>query len=278
MFLSDNLSSILVYMFIFSLSMNESQKIEQDIQQMNRSLVSFQNVDQLFIHQREPGDKEISGIKEIHARIDYFSYEGRQDVLAHLSFDAVKGDSILIEGSNGSGKSTLVKILTNLIREYQGTVTINGINIKEIKPSNLYKKIIYIPQEDTFIDDTVLNYLRLTADKPELSEAEIKECFHEIDLDIDSAALLDLSGSMLSGGQKKKLQLARLMLSEKEGKMIILDEAEAALDADIRTRYIRIINDIIARGNAIVFIIQHSDTSLIRYNKKINLQSPNISK
>jgi ABC-type multidrug transport system ATPase subunit len=121
------------------------------------------------------------------------------------------------------------------------------------------------------INDTVRNYLCLMTGKPDLMEGEITECFIELDLDINPADVLDLTGSMLSGGQKKKLQLARLMLSDAEGKMMILDEVEAGLDEEIRRKYVQIVNDLIAGRNAIVFIIQHSDSSLIQNNKRINL-------
>lgn len=164
----------------------------------------------------------------------------------------------------------LVRILTNLISDYQGTAAFNGINIKEIQPSDLYRQIIYLTQNDVLINDTVCSYLRLTAGRPELSEAEIRTCFEKLALDLDPDTLLDLNASNLSGGQKKKLQLAGLMLSDQEGKMIILDEAEAGLDEEMRKEYAEIINDIIDRKNAIAFIIQHSDSSMI-HNKRIKV-------
>lgn len=97
-FLSDQVSSVIVYTIIFSLSMNESQKIEQAIQQMNRYLVSFRNVDQLMAYERRPGERKINAINTVQVRINSFSYNGRENVLHELAFDVHKGECVLING------------------------------------------------------------------------------------------------------------------------------------------------------------------------------------
>lgn len=93
--------------------------------------------------------------------------------------------------------------------------------------------------------------------------------FEDVCLNLETNAILDIYGSMLSGGQKKKLKLVHLLLSKCKNKFIILDEVEAGLDKSSLEIYHKIVNEIIDRKSNIVLIVQHSDSSKIKYNKEL---------
>lgn len=272
--LADDAAGILVYTLIFDLAMNEASGIAQLLQQINRSSVCFENIDRL-LKTSERGKKRrntaIDRIESLEIDIDSFSYQKGKKILSGLHFVLKPGDSVLIKGSNGTGKSTLVKILTNLIRSYEGSVRINGIDIRELDPRVFSSRLLYIAQNDVFLDESIKEYLAAITGKEHLSEEQLRTLFARLDLKLEPDTRLDITGSMLSGGQKKKLQLARLLLSGCENKIIILDEAEAGLDGASRSVYQAILNRIIDQKSNILILIQHSDCTGIHLNRTIVL-------
>lgn len=261
---------ILVYTLVFTMAMTQSSRIESLLQSINRSYVSFKNIDQIInCNQHNYGINKINGISEINVDIHSFTYDS-SPVLSNVRFSLYKGDALLISGKNGSGKTTLIKLLTNCLSLYDGHIEYNHMTVNTIKRDSLYNCITYISQNDCFIDNTVREYLRLVTRKP-ITDQQITCAFNRINLELSLNTMLNVAGTTISGGQRKKLQLVRLLLSDLSEHLIILDEVESGLDQQTYGEYNRIANEIIDRKNNILIVIQHSDYSNIHFNKTIQL-------
>ena len=215
---------------------------------------------------------KIDAITDLKIDLKRFSYDQKTTVLKNLKIHLKKGDCVLIKGDNGSGKSTLIKLLAGLLDDYDGDIKINDLKLSLIRHESLVKKLIYIAQNDYFIDDTLENYLKLVTKNEHLDQDEIKETFKRLDLELDPKTMIDTKGSTLSGGQKKKLEMAYLLLlKDIKGKLIILDELKAGLDEKGRLIYKDLITSILSSKSNIILIIEHEDIDDIPFCKVITL-------
>lgn len=179
------------------------------------------------------------------------SYDGKKDALNSLDLVITNG-MFGILGRNGSGKSTLMNIIATILQPSKGTVTINGI---EIKNSQKIRQMIgYLPQDFDFYPNMkvseVLYYLGF------LSKINQKDFDKYVDLILRKVNLIDYKNKKvksLSGGMKKRLGIAQAILHDP--KVIIVDEPTAGLDPEERVRLRNLLSDL--AENKIVIISTH---------------------
>ena len=179
------------------------------------------------------------------------SYDGKKDALNSLDL-VIPNGMFGILGRNGSGKSTLMNIIATILQPSKGTVTINGI---EIKNSQKIRQMIgYLPQDFDFYPNMkvseVLYYLGF------LSKINQTDFDKYVDLILRKVNLIDYKNKKvksLSGGMKKRLGIAQAILHEP--KVIIVDEPTAGLDPEERVRIRNLLSDL--AENKIVIISTH---------------------
>lgn len=178
--------------------------------------------------QKEGFDNVIS-IKNIS-----FKYED-QYVLKDFSLEIPKGKTVALVGQSGSGKSTIANLLTRFYDVNQGSIEIDGVDIKNISKKSLRGLMGIVSQDSILFNDSVANNLKLG--KPLASEAELMEASeisnsYEFIKDLPEGFETNIgdSGNKLSGGQKQRLSIARAVL--KNPPIMILDEATSALDTE----------------------------------------------
>lgn len=179
------------------------------------------------------------------------SYDGKKDALNSLDL-VIPNGMFGILGRNGSGKSTLMNIIATILQPSKGTVTINGI---EIKNSQKIRQMIgYLPQDFDFYPNMkvseVLYYLGF------LSKINQKDFDNYVDLILRKVNLIDYKNKKvksLSGGMKKRLGIAQAILHDP--KVIIVDEPTAGLDPEERVRLRNLLSDL--AENKIVIISTH---------------------
>lgn len=179
------------------------------------------------------------------------SYDGKKDALNSLDL-VIPNGMFGILGRNGSGKSTLMNIIATILQPSKGTVTINGI---EIKNSQKIRQMIgYLPQDFDFYPNMkvseVLYYLGF------LSKINQKDFDKYVDLILRKVNLMDYKNKKvksLSGGMKKRLGIAQAILHDP--KVIIVDEPTAGLDPEERVRLRNLLSDL--AENKIVIISTH---------------------
>ena len=274
-FVANNSTSIIIYTMIFSLLMSEINKIETLLQQIYRSIICFDNVNNILNLSNENGDILIDNINKIEVAIDnycHFKWENNSNILNNITFSLEKGDIVLLKGNNGCGKSTLIKILCGLIKDgVNSVIKVNDNLIDSLDLSSYFSRIIYIDQNDYFVNDTVENYLLNILPENKFDISDIDDLLKRLNLNINLNEKLNDVNPKLYGGERKKIQLLRLLLKLDYVDINILDEVDAGLDIETKEMYISIINSLIEKQNKIIIVVQHSKDIGFEFNKNISL-------
>jgi subfamily B ATP-binding cassette protein MsbA len=163
-----------------------------------------------------------------------FKYDDHY-VLKNFSLTIPKGKTVALVGQSGSGKSTIANLLTRFYDVNEGSIEIDGVNIKDISKKSLRSLLGVVSQDSILFNDTVANNLKLgrpnATEKNLLEAAEISNSYEFIkNLPQQFDTNIGDSGNKLSGGQKQRLSIARAVL--KNPPIMILDEATSALDTE----------------------------------------------
>lgn len=179
--------------------------------------------------------KELSEFKEaIELKNVSFKYENEY-VLKDFSLNVKKGQTVALVGQSGSGKSTIANLLTRFYDVNEGSISIDGNDIKYITKTSLRSQIGLVTQDSILFNNSIRNNLKIgneNATEDQIVEALkianawefIKDLPEGIDTNIGD------SGNSLSGGQKQRLSIARAVL--KNSPIMVLDEATSALDTE----------------------------------------------
>ncbi|MEQ8538473.1 MAG: ABC transporter ATP-binding protein [Coleofasciculus sp. D1-CHI-01] len=162
-----------------------------------------------------------------------FSYQGRHPVIKNLSLHIPAGKTIAIVGATGSGKSTLVKLLLRLYEVQDGTITLDGIDLRQLQLADLRQAIGLVSQDVFLFHGTVRENITYGSFNVTLSEVEAAAEIAEADeficqLPQSYDTIIGERGQKLSGGQQQRLAIARAIL--KNPPVLILDEATSAVD------------------------------------------------
>ena len=163
-----------------------------------------------------------------------FKYE-EETVLKNFSIEVKKGQTVALVGQSGSGKSTIANLLTRFYDVNDGTISIDGIDIKDMNLQSLRGLMGLVTQDSILFNDTIkanISLGKLDATDDEIIEAlKIANAYEFVkDLPLGIYTNIGDSGNKLSGGQKQRLSIARAVL--KNPPIMILDEATSALDTE----------------------------------------------
>ncbi|MFM2181927.1 MAG: hypothetical protein RJB61_221 [Actinomycetota bacterium] len=175
------------------------------------------------------GDLEFRGVRS--------TYDGEVEALRGMSFALPAGSVTVIEGSNGSGKSTMLSVLLRLTPVEDGVVLVDGTPIEEFDLSSYRSCFAYVPQEIHLFDASVRENIlfgRPDATDDEIVEAAQAAFFDEVvdQLPDGYETIIGEGGASLSGGQARRLMLARAAL--RNSRILILDEPLSGLDPEAR--------------------------------------------
>jgi len=189
----------------------------------------------------EPNAIEFDIKGNIEFRDLSFSYKGKR-ALSDVSLKIALGNAMGITGTTGSGKSTLFHLLTRIEDPPDGSIFIDGMDIKKIKMGSLRKGIIYVPQETTVFSGTIRDNISFM--NPEITEAQIEdaakiaEIYDEImEFPGGFDARVGERGLSLSGGQRQRVALARAILLKPS--VLILDDVFSSLDLKTESLVLR---------------------------------------
>lgn len=163
-----------------------------------------------------------------------FRYED-ENVLKNFSLEVPKGKTVALVGQSGSGKSTIANLLTRFYDVQEGSIKIDGTDIKDMTMNSLRHMLGLVTQDSILFNDTIKNNILIG--KQDASDEEIIEALkvanaHEFVKDLPNGINTNIgdAGNKLSGGQKQRLNIARAVL--KNPPIMILDEATSALDTE----------------------------------------------
>ncbi len=204
-----------------------------------RAAVAADRIDEVIHTQSSIRDDENPQNLAVHdgvVRFDHvnFKYPGaEEDVLHDIDFVAEPGKTTAIIGSTGCGKSTLVNLIPRLYDVSEGSITLDGQDIRKIRMSDLREEIGFVPQKGVLFSGTIASNLRFGRDDATDEEirlaAEIAQASEFIDAKDDKYdSAIAQGGSNVSGGQKQRLSIARAIA--KNPKIFIFDDSFSALD------------------------------------------------
>lgn len=211
---------------------------------LNKNCLFVQNLKKFMdyepkIPEDQTGDAVELPVQTIELRDVTFRYPGQQrDALSHVSLTLTSGETVAIVGFNGSGKSTLVKLIMRLYDPTEGTILLNGKDIREYE-LHAYRKLIGAAFQDfAMFSATVLENVVLSRVSDENREAAIEALREsgvlqkaetlEHGVDTRLTREFDEKGAVLSGGENQKIAVARAFA--KASPVVILDEPSSALD------------------------------------------------
>lgn len=219
--------------------------------QSSRAMASIRRIDEVLDEPIDLSDENASqkDRKVEKGRVEFkdvsFSYrEGGEPVLSHISLTAEPGETIGILGATGSGKTSLVQLIPRLYDVTEGSVRVDGIDVRECSLKNLRDGVGMVLQKNVLFSGTIEENLRWgdeTATEEEVRRAAV---YAQADSFVNSFAEgykteMGQGGVNVSGGQKQRLCIARALL--KKPKILILDDSTSAVDtateAAIRTAF-----------------------------------------
>jgi ABC-type bacteriocin/lantibiotic exporter with double-glycine peptidase domain len=224
------------------------------------------------------GDRPISGeIETIEFRDVFFEYSKEKPVLNGTSF-TIKGNGVTgFVGKSGSGKSTIFSLLAGFYDPTGGTILINGTDMSELAEDDVRGNITPALQDPYIFNDTVVNNL-LFACPDATQEDIISACRAALIHDEIMAmpygydTIIGESGATISGGQKQRLEIARIIL--KNSKVMLFDEATSALDKNNLEK----INDLMIElsKTKIILVIAHRLSIMRRCDRVVVLEDGKI--
>lgn len=205
-----------------------------DIAQMDTIVTEVRNIiDATEMDRPEKLTKQI-GDDDIVLSNVHFGYD-EKEILHGVSMTVHQGEFIALVGPSGSGKSTIARLIASLWDVSEGSISLGGVDIKEIPLDDYNDRISYVSQDNYLFDLSVRENIRLgrhSATDVEIEEAA-KQCgCHDFIMQLENGydTVVGTSGGHLSGGERQRIAIARAML--KNAEIIILDEATAYTDPE----------------------------------------------
>jgi ATP-binding cassette, subfamily B, bacterial MsbA len=207
-----------------------------------------------------------------------FSYDTRK-ILKKIDLEIRKGEKIAIVGVSGGGKTTLVNLIERFYDPNEGSISIDGVNIKDIKLKDLHDLFGTVTQESILFNDSVENNIRYGSNK-NITPDDVKKAaniayadeFIE-KLDNGYETMLSPKASNLSGGQKQRLCIARAVVGDPP--ILIFDEATSSLDSEAEQKVQKAIE--MATKDRTVIVIAHRLSTILNSNRIVVIDKGEIS-
>lgn len=191
-----------------------------------------------------------------------FSYDGTKNALEDVSLSIGAGQTAAFVGPSGGGKTTLAALIARFFDPQSGSISIGGVNVKDIEKNELMDTISFVFQNSHLIKGSILDNVRMG--KPDASEEEVMaalkaaQCMDIVEKFPDGVnTIIGSQGIYLSGGETQRLTVARAML--KNAPVLILDEATAFADPDNETKVQAAFNELVV-GRTVIMIAHRLTT------------------
>lgn len=250
--------------------------------QLRQSLTDLEHIDGLLRLEpeiRDAPDAQPLRLKGGEVRFENvsFAYDPRRPILDGVDFVIPPGRKVAVVGPSGAGKSTLVRLLFRFYDVSQGAVRIDGQDVRAVTQQSLRRAIGLVPQDTVLFNDTIaanIAYGRPGATRDEIVEAARIAQIHEFIASLPDGydTLVGERGLKLSGGEKQRVAIARVLL--KDPPILVLDEATSSLDSRTE-RALQEALERVARGRT-TLVIAHRLSTVIDADEILVLEAGRI--
>ncbi|OGU11141.1 MAG: lipid A export permease/ATP-binding protein MsbA [Geobacteraceae bacterium GWC2_58_44] len=238
----------------------------------------FEIIDEIPEIADAPDAVDIGRVKgEIEFRSVSFRYDDDY-VLRDVSLQAHRGEVIALVGPSGGGKTTLVSLITRFYDPLEGSILVDGHDIRKVTLKSLLGQVALVDQETILFNDTIANNIRYG--KPGAADAEVEKAAlaayaHDFIEELPEGYQTNIGdrGLRLSGGQRQRICIARAIL--KDAPILILDEATSALDTESEQMVQAALNNLMA--NRTTFVIAHRLSTITHADRIIVLEKGGVA-
>ena len=260
--LKDHLTNgeFIAFILLSGILLNPINKINMFIESYPKGMAGFRRYIEFLETAPEIADRpEVKAIDEIDGEITFndvsFGYAENNRALHHINLKVRPGETVALVGPSGAGKSTICSLLPRFYEVNEGSIKIDGMDIRDFKLQSL-RSHIGIVQQDVFLFDGTIReniaYGDLNASEEDIwyaaQRAQLTDVIKALPEGMDT--LIGERGVKLSGGQKQRLSIARIFL--KNPKILILDEATSALDTETEQAIQQALNELAVGRTTVV--------------------------
>lgn len=197
-------------------------------------------------------------IARLSVNIDSFRYPDGTEALSGINFTVAKGAFIGILGSNGSGKTTLLKVMDGLVKDFNGSVLLDNVDIKKLTPKEIYRKVglVFQNPDDQLFATTVFEDVAFGPINMGFTEKEVVQRVKKALADVDMEGSAKKSIHNLSFGQRKRICIAGLLAMGHE--VLLLDEPTAGLDPMGEYKMMNLLTNLNSEMGVTIVMATHS--------------------
>ncbi|KAL3444069.1 iron-sulfur clusters transporter atm1, mitochondrial [Aspergillus insuetus] len=254
---------VMVNQLVFQLSvpLNFLGSVYRELRQSLLDMETLFNLQKVNVSITERPDAKPLGLKqggEIRFENVTFGYHPDRPILKNATFTIPAGQKFAIVGPSGCGKSTILRLLFRYYDVQEGRILVDGQDIRDVTLDSLRKAIGVVPQDTPLFNDTIehnIRYGRIEASDEEVRRVARRAHIHELieKLPEGYGTKVGERGMMISGGEKQRLAISRLLL--KDPQLLFFDEATSALDTYTEQALMQNINSILKeKGRTSVFV------------------------
>ena len=233
-------ATFIYYLVIFYSIIGPAKDLSKATYSIRRGMASLERIDRILNTENNIREKENpTHIADFQSVIRYedvcFSYQDNRPVLQHVNLAIHKGQTVALVGQSGSGKTTMADLVPRFYDPQHGRITIDGVDIRDLKTYDLRSLMGNVNQEAILFNDTFYNNITFGVEHATMEQ--VRQAARIANADDFIMATPDQyqttigdRGSRLSGGQRQRVSIARAIL--KNPPILILDEATSALDTE----------------------------------------------
>lgn len=261
-----NVGDMVAYMLFINMFVNPIKKLIQFVEMFQNAITGYTRFQELMNIEVEQEEPDAVDLKDVRGEITFdnvsFQYNEGKEVLSNISMTFPQGEMVAIVGPSGGGKTTLCHLIPRFYEITQGSICIDGQDIRKVTRRSLRSKIGIVQQDVFLFTGTIFDniaYGKLGASREEVYEAAKKANIHDYIMSLLEGydTFVGERGVKLSGGQKQRISIARVFL--KNPPILILDEATSALD-NVTENYIQDSLDELCKNRTTIVVAHRLST------------------
>ena len=261
-----NVGDMVAYMLFINMFVNPIKKLIQFVEMFQNAITGYTRFQELMNIEIEQEAPDAVDLKDVRGEITFdnvsFQYDEGKEVLSNISMTFPQGEMVAIVGPSGGGKTTLCHLIPRFYEITQGSICIDGQDIRKVTRRSLRSKIGIVQQDVFLFTGTIFDniaYGKLGASREEVYEAAKKANIHDYIMSLPEGydTFVGERGVKLSGGQKQRISIARVFL--KNPPILILDEATSALD-NVTENYIQDSLDELCKNRTTIVVAHRLST------------------